>query len=85
MLDRERILGKLDALEGYLKELRAIAPKKLKSYKAIEKKQACVRLLQISIQTEVLKKCPSHQSVLYVGSFPRKIRIFPIYTMTSFR
>jgi hypothetical protein len=42
MLDRERILGKFDALEGYLKELRAIAPKSLKATKPLRKsRHAC--------------------------------------------
>ncbi|MCS7274912.1 MAG: hypothetical protein NZ610_05890 [Candidatus Bipolaricaulota bacterium] len=49
MLDRERILGKLDELEGYLHELRQIAPAVLEEYQqSIEKRRACERLLQIA-------------------------------------
>lgn len=50
MLDRERILAKLDELDGYLRELREIAPRSFEEYKKIEKKRACERLLQISIE-----------------------------------
>ena len=49
MLDRERLLGKMDDLEGYLKELREILPASLEEYKKIEKRRACERLLQVSI------------------------------------
>lgn len=45
MLDRERILGKVAELEGYLTELRAIAPKSFDEFRQIEKKRACERLL----------------------------------------
>lgn len=50
MLDRERILGKVAELDGYLKELQAIAPKSFNEYRQIEKKRACERLLQISVE-----------------------------------
>ncbi|MGH7770741.1 MAG: hypothetical protein ACREQA_00720 [Candidatus Binatia bacterium] len=41
MLDRERILARVDELEGYLKELRQIAPRSFKEYQKIEKRRAC--------------------------------------------
>ncbi len=50
MLDRERILSRLAALEQYLADLRKIAPESIDDYKGIEKKRACERLLQISIE-----------------------------------
>ena len=50
MLDRERILAKLDEIDGYLRELRAIAPTTLEAYREIEKRRACERLLQIAIE-----------------------------------
>lgn len=56
MLDRNRILVKLSELEGYLGELRQIAPESLTAYRQIEKKRACERLLQISVET-VLDVC----------------------------
>ena len=51
MLDRERILAKMDELEGYLKELRSIVPENYNEYLAsIEKRRACERLLQIAVE-----------------------------------
>jgi uncharacterized protein YutE (UPF0331/DUF86 family) len=53
VLDRERILARLDDLEGYLKELRQIAPGSFEEYRKIEKRRACERLLQISIASVI--------------------------------
>lgn len=53
MLDRERILGKVAELEGYLTELRAIAPKSFDEFRQIEKKRACERLLQIAVEAAI--------------------------------
>jgi uncharacterized protein YutE (UPF0331/DUF86 family) len=51
MLDRERILAKIDELEGYLKELRSIVPGNYNEYlSSIEKRRACERLLQIAVE-----------------------------------
>jgi len=51
MLDRERILAKIDELEGYLKELRSIVPENYNEYlSSIEKRRACERLLQIAVE-----------------------------------
>jgi hypothetical protein len=37
VLDRERILAKIDELEGYLHDLRTIAPESFTVYQQIEK------------------------------------------------
>jgi uncharacterized protein YutE (UPF0331/DUF86 family) len=50
MLDRDRILIKIDQLEGYLRELREILPEDFATYQKVEKKRACERLLQVSIE-----------------------------------
>ena len=50
MLDRERILAKLDELDGYLRELREIVPATLAEYRTVETKRACERLLQIAVE-----------------------------------
>lgn len=50
MLDRERLLAKIDVLDGYLKELREILPASIEEYKKIEKRRACERLLQVSVE-----------------------------------
>jgi uncharacterized protein YutE (UPF0331/DUF86 family) len=50
LLDRERLLAKMDVLDGYLKELREILPSSFEGYKKIEKRRACERLLQVSIE-----------------------------------
>lgn len=48
MIDRERVLAKLDELDGYLTELRSIAPEQ-----RVEKKRACERLLQASVAPQI--------------------------------
>lgn len=54
MLDRERIITRIDELEGYLKELKSIIPKNYDEYfSSIEKRRACERLLQISVECVV--------------------------------
>ena len=51
MLDKDRILSKIDELRSYLRELRSIAPKDYLVYVSnLEKKRACERLLQIMIE-----------------------------------
>jgi uncharacterized protein YutE (UPF0331/DUF86 family) len=50
LLDRERILAKKDVLDGYLKELQGILPASFGEYKKIEKRRACERLPQVSIE-----------------------------------
>lgn len=51
MIDRERILAKIDELDGYLLEIHQIMPASFEEYRKIEKKRACERLLQISIES----------------------------------
>ncbi|MFW6118265.1 MAG: type VII toxin-antitoxin system HepT family RNase toxin [Chloroflexota bacterium] len=53
MLDRERILGKIDQLEGYLKELNTIVPQDFAAYRKVETRRACERLLQVSIEAVI--------------------------------
>jgi uncharacterized protein YutE (UPF0331/DUF86 family) len=53
MLDRERILGKVDQLEGYLRELRTIVPQDFAAYQKVEKRRACERLFQLSIEAVI--------------------------------
>jgi len=56
VVDRERVLGKIAEIDGYLKELRSIAPATFAAYRAVEKKRSCERLLQIAIEA-VLEIC----------------------------
>lgn len=52
MLDRKRILSKIDELDTYLAELEDIAPLTFDEYEnSVEKRRACERLLQISVET----------------------------------
>lgn len=53
MIDRDRLLAKLDELDGYLAELRAVAPERFEQYKALDKKRACERILQLLVQTVI--------------------------------
>ncbi len=53
MIDRDRVLAKLDELDGYLRELRSIAPERLEDYLRIETKRACERLLQVAIESVI--------------------------------
>jgi uncharacterized protein YutE (UPF0331/DUF86 family) len=50
LLDKERVLAKIDELEGYLRELEQVKPVSLEEYKKIEKKRSSERLLQLSIE-----------------------------------
>jgi hypothetical protein len=53
-LDTPRILAKLDALEGYLEELKSILPLDFEEYQRnFERRRACECLLQISIETVI--------------------------------
>jgi len=67
MLDRERILTKLDELDGYLGELQQVAPESYARYMdSVEKRRACERLLQISIEC-VIDVCGLLVSGLRLG------------------
>jgi len=51
VLDRERVLGKLNELNSYMRELRQITPTSFKEYQNnIEKKRSGERLLQLCIE-----------------------------------
>lgn len=51
MLDKNRILSKLDELNSYLVELEEVMPKNYGEYvNSIEKKRSCERLLHISVE-----------------------------------
>lgn len=53
-MDKEKILNKLAEMEGYVSELRKIAPKSLAEYRnSVEKRRACERLLQVSIESAI--------------------------------
>jgi len=56
VVDRDRVLAKLDELDGYLEELRSIMPANLDEYRRVEKRRACERLLQVSVEC-VLDVC----------------------------
>jgi len=67
MLDRERILAKLDDLDGYLGELRQVVPETYARYmESVEKRRACERLLQMSIDC-VIDVCALTVSGLRLG------------------
>ncbi|GJL64834.1 MAG: hypothetical protein NPIRA04_34880 [Nitrospirales bacterium] len=67
MLDRDRILSKISALDEYLQELEQIVPGKFSQYVAsIEKRRACERLLQILVEV-VLDICGLFVSGLQLG------------------
>jgi len=67
MLDRDRILAKLDELDGYGRELRQIVPQTFEEYlQKVEKRRATERLLQISVEC-ILDVCHLFVSGLRLG------------------
>jgi uncharacterized protein YutE (UPF0331/DUF86 family) len=50
VVDRDRVLAKLDEMHGYLNEIRSILPPDLQTYRTVEKRRACERLLQVSVE-----------------------------------
>jgi len=52
-VDRERVLIKLDELDGYLRELQEIAPRSYEEFLGTEKKRACERLLQLAVESVI--------------------------------
>ena len=66
-IDKKRILAKIDELNGYMEELEKIKPVSFSEYSfEIEKKRACERLLQISIEC-VIDICNIIVSNLQLG------------------
>lgn len=53
MVDRDRILAKLDELDGYLRELRSVVPASFPEYLTVEKRRSSERLLQVAIEAVV--------------------------------
>ena len=66
MVDRERVLAKLDEIDGYLIELRQVAPQTLEEYRHTEKKRSCERLVQIAVEC-VIDICQLFVSGLRLG------------------
>jgi uncharacterized protein YutE (UPF0331/DUF86 family) len=66
VVDRDRLLARLDEMDGYLAELQAVAPTRLSEYKTIEKRRACERLLQILVEA-VIDVCSLLVSGLRLG------------------
>ena len=66
MLDKERILAKIDDMNSYLNELRQIVPESFSNYQRIEKKRSCERLLQLCIEC-VIDVCKLFVSGLKLG------------------
>src|SRR5436309_14835225 len=56
VVDRDRVLAKLDRLDGYLSELRSIVPARFEEYLRVERKRACERLAQVAVEA-VLDVC----------------------------
>ena len=50
VIDRERILIRVDHLQQYVRDLRTITPPTFEAYQGIEKQRACERLLQLAIE-----------------------------------
>jgi uncharacterized protein YutE (UPF0331/DUF86 family) len=50
VIDRDRVLVKLDELEGYMRELSTVLPGSFDEFRAVEKKRACERILQIAVE-----------------------------------
>jgi uncharacterized protein YutE (UPF0331/DUF86 family) len=53
VVDRARVLAKLDELHGYLRELRSVVPDRFEDYLAVEKRRSCERLLQVSVEAVI--------------------------------
>lgn len=66
MIDRDRVLAKLDELRGYVTELQQIAPGTIEEYRRIPIKRACERLVQIAVEC-VIDVCQLLVSGLRLG------------------
>lgn len=66
-MDEKRILTKIDEMDSYLAEMEKIKPLNYEEYvRVVEKKRACERLLQITIET-VMDVCNTIVSQLKLG------------------
>ena len=50
MLDKDRILVKIDEMDGYLKDLNKITPRDFAVYQKVEIKRSSERLIQLSVE-----------------------------------
>ena len=66
MTERDRILSKVAELDGYLRELEEIRPANRAEFEAVEKRRACERILQISIET-VMNICQLFVASMRLG------------------
>lgn len=66
MLDRDRVLAKLDELDGYLVELRSVTPESFEQYGETRTRRSCERLLQMCVET-VIDTCALLVSGLRLG------------------
>jgi uncharacterized protein YutE (UPF0331/DUF86 family) len=66
-MDRDRILGRLDDLTLYLRELREVAPASFGPYRQVAIRRACERLLQIAIEA-VIDVCAMLVAGLRLGA-----------------
>lgn len=74
-MDKERILAKIDRLDRYLHELKDIMPENFETFQKTEKKRACERLLQVSIES-VLDICAQVVIELRLGLPSEEDEIF---------
>jgi len=66
VLDKERILSKIDELDSYLKEIKQVSPKNFDEYQDIKVKRSCERLLQLGIEC-IIDICKLFVSGLRLG------------------
>lgn len=52
-LDEEKVLIKIDQMEGYLAELEGVLPERYQEYQRTEKKRSTERLLQLTIEAAI--------------------------------
>ncbi|MDQ7858638.1 MAG: DUF86 domain-containing protein [Armatimonadota bacterium] len=52
-MDRERILGRLDDIDRYLRELGEVTPQSFDQYQRVATRRACERLLQITVEAMI--------------------------------
>lgn len=66
-IDKEKVLAKIDEIDGYLEEIDQIKPTEIEEYdSSIEKRRSCERLLQISIEC-IIDICSIFVSNLKLG------------------
>lgn len=52
-IDEEKLLIKIDQMEGYLSELKEVLPETYESYTSVEKRRSTERLLQLAIEVVI--------------------------------